>query len=121
MGNKMNYVRLFVALLLLTAGLAHMTAGPPYQYWRTYYTDSSKTVECGYANVACGGTTYSGCWTAYHDDEFVAYCGGSGSDCEEYKESSECADNFDNDSPYDGQIDMEDPSCWPCYSRFETF
>ena len=52
MKSKMNYVRLFVALLLLAAATTQILAMPEYQYWRTYYTDSSKTVECGYANVA---------------------------------------------------------------------
>ena len=118
MKNKMNYVRLLVALLLLTAAVTQLFAMPEYQYWRTYYTNASKTTECGYANVACNGTQYSGCFTSpYYDDEFIAYCGSSGSDCEEAKVFTQCDDNFNNDS--DGHIDMADQGCWPCYSTFE--
>jgi hypothetical protein len=119
METKMKYIRLFVALLLLSAGLAHLTAGPPYQYWRTYYTDATRTVECGYANVACNGTTYSGCFTSeYYADEFMAYCGSNGSDCELAKVGTECADYFDNDE--DSYTDQGDQACWPCYATHES-
>ena len=119
MATKLKYVRFIVALGLLAVGLVNVSAMPEYQYWRTYYTTAAKTTECGYANVACNGTQYSGCFTSpYYTDEFIAYCGSSGSDCEDAKVGSECDDNFNNGG-HPG-IDMGDPNCWPCYSRFET-
>ena len=114
---QLKYARLLIALLLLAAGLVQLTASPATTYWRTYYTDASKTVECGYADVACNGTHYSGCWTSYYTDEILGTCGGSGSDCDEAKVGSECADHFDNDG--DGKIDGSDSGCVPCYARFE--
>lgn len=110
-------LRPLFALVLLAAGVVQLVASPPYQYWRTYYTDASKTVECGYADVSCSGTHYSGCWTAHHNDEYLAACGSGGGACDDAKIGSECADNFDNDGV--GGADLDDADCQPCLARFE--
>jgi hypothetical protein len=50
-------------------------ACPPNEVETTYYTDASKTVECGYRIISCGCHVYSeGCHTAYStSDSFPCY------------------------------------------------
>lgn len=51
----------------LTFALApRANACPPNEVDTTYYTDASKTVECGYRIISCSCHVYSeGCHTAY--------------------------------------------------------
>ena len=99
------WVILIVIVLLFGTNMS--IAMPPYQFWRTYYTDATKTVECGYANHACNGTTYSGCRTEYYVDEIIARCGGN-DDCV-IPDNTNCRDGIDND--HDGKTDWSDPGC----------
>jgi hypothetical protein len=52
------------SLTVMLASPAH--ACPPNEVETTYYTDASKTVECGYRIISCNCHVYSeGCHTAY--------------------------------------------------------
>jgi len=50
-------------------------ACPPNEVETTYYTDASKTVECGYRIISCSCQVYSeGCRTAFYDtDSYPCY------------------------------------------------
>jgi len=39
-----------------------------------YYTDATKSVECGYKIVYCCGIQRSGCVTSYFDTYFLGTC-----------------------------------------------
>ncbi len=99
---------LVVGLLVVLCGVGtSIVAAPPHQIWRTYYTDSTKTVECGYMNQHCSGTTYSGCWTQWYTDEIMGRCGGN-DDCV-IPDNTNCRDGLDNNG--DGLVDWSDPAC----------
>jgi hypothetical protein len=61
-----------VALALILIGFALATPAPtnacPSQEVETYYyTDASKTVQCGYRLVYCCGIYSEGCVTSFYD------------------------------------------------------
>jgi hypothetical protein len=96
----MKTVRATVVLLILAFGIFDLAAGNPWQYERTYFTDASKTTECGHKSAWCAGSTSTGCNTIYYETEYVWPCGGTAT----------CEDNADNDG--DGMIDFGDASCF---------
>ena len=70
--------RIHVALLLVTMILLLVVspAPPPacansFCLWRTrvyFYTDATKTTQCGFSNYSCGGRfTHTGCYTDYYE------------------------------------------------------
>lgn len=64
MSNRTRTIVLF-ALLMLAA--TSMMAAPDHDIEYTYYTDATKTVECGYRILFCGGGTWSsGCRTSWY-------------------------------------------------------
>ena len=117
---KKTIVRIAVVLTLVALSL-YLTAGSPYQYTRTYYTNASKTTPCGETQVTCSGSQHWGCYSAYHDDIYDAPCGtggGGGDDgsCN-LTLSGQCTDGIDNDN--DHRMDWEDPQC-TCGSAWEV-
>ncbi len=68
-----------VALALALTGLAlavpsTTNACPPHEIETTYYTDASKTVECGWKIITCGcGVYQEGCVTSYYT-RFTSAC-----------------------------------------------
>lgn len=95
----MKTVRAAVVLLILAFGIFDLAAGNPWEYERTYYTDATKTTECGHKSTWCNGSITTGTVTSYYDTEYIWPCyGGS------------CTDNIDND--IDGMTDFGDPSCF---------
>ena len=68
----LRYRVLAVALALVLTGFALATPAPisacPTQEVETiYYTDASKTVECGFRLIYCCGSYQTGCVTPYYD------------------------------------------------------
>lgn len=66
-----NRTRILVLFALLLVGATSMMAAPDHDIEWTYYTDSSKTEECGWKILTCGGGVYgAGCrtpwYTIYH-------------------------------------------------------
>ena len=106
-------VRIALAVVLLCTGLYNLAASPPYEYDRQYYTDATKTVECGYKLVFCDYSYATGCRTAYYEDTYLGPCGGGGGGG-----TGECNDWYDNDG--DGKIDMADPGCSSGYDTSES-
>lgn len=63
-----NRARILVLFALLLVGATSMMAAPDHDIEWTYYTDASKTEECGWKILTCGGGVYSGgCRTAWYD------------------------------------------------------
>lgn len=116
---KKPILRIALALTLLAGVSMYLTAGSPYQYTRTYYTDASKTTPCGETMVTCSGSQHWGCYSSYHDDIYDAPCGGSGGgggNCRDTL-SGQCTDGIDND--LDGKWDWDDDDC-TCGSSWES-
>jgi len=68
-------IRLFVLMLMLTAGAVSLVAAPDHGFYYTYYTDDTLTVECGYYYYTCFGSPHrSGCVTPYYDYEDWGPC-----------------------------------------------
>ena len=69
---------LAVAFALVLTGFAlapATTYACPSQGSETdYYTDATKSVECGYRIVYCCGIQQSGCVTPYYDRYLFDYC-----------------------------------------------
>ena len=95
----MKTARVTVVLLVLALGIFELAAGNPWEYERWYYTDATKTTQCGYKSVWCNGSYATGCVTSYHNTEYIWPCGGGS-----------CEDGYDND--HDGMTDYGDPSCF---------
>lgn len=106
---KKAIVRTVLMLTLLAVSL-YLMAGSPYQYTRFYYTDASRTTQCGETMVTCSNSYHEGCRTNYYEDVYDAPCGGTstGGGCT-FTIVGECADGIDNDR--DGKVDRDDPKC----------
>jgi hypothetical protein len=61
-----NRVRVLVLFALLLVGVTSMMALPDHEIEYTYYTDATKTVECGWRIISCSGVYSSGCRTAFY-------------------------------------------------------
>lgn len=66
-----NRTRILVLIALLAVGATSLVAAPDHDIEYTYYTDATKTEECGYRIIFCfGGSASGGCrtiwYTIYH-------------------------------------------------------
>ncbi|HYH08938.1 MAG TPA: hypothetical protein VEK11_17935 [Thermoanaerobaculia bacterium] len=59
-------IRMFVLLALVLVGATSMMALPDHEIEYTYYTDASKTEECGWRIISCSGVYSGGCRTAFY-------------------------------------------------------
>jgi hypothetical protein len=112
-------IRRIVLLLALLSLSLYLVAGSPYQYTRYYYTDASRTVQCGEKTVTCTGSTHQGCYSSYYEDIYDAPCwtgGGTGGGGCTFTIVGGCSDGIDNDG--DGYMDRSDPQC-TCNSTSE--
>lgn len=63
-----NRARVIVLFALLLVGVTSMMAAPDHDIEYIYYTDATKTVECGWRYLSCHGGVWSdGCRTAWYD------------------------------------------------------
>ena len=63
-----NRTRIFVLFAMLLMAATSMMAAPDHDIEYFYYTDASKTEQCGYRILFCGGGQYSeGCRTSFYD------------------------------------------------------
>lgn len=71
--RRVRVVLLFVTILLLwvTPTAAPTTCANSFCLWRArvyFYTDASKTTQCGFSNYSCAGNfTHTGCYTDFYE------------------------------------------------------
>jgi hypothetical protein len=63
----MARIRIAGLALLVLLGVSSLMAMPDHETEFDYYTDATKTVECGYKFVTCHGIIRSGCQTQWYD------------------------------------------------------
>ena len=79
MTNGRMVRRMVLLGLLITVGIVATVYAQPLRESTTfYYTDSTKTVQCGDREIFCDGLiVYSGCYTAYRTIFYGEYCPGN--------------------------------------------
>jgi hypothetical protein len=85
---------------LVVVGVGSIAASPTEEKEFWYYTDASKTDNCGYRFQFCSGSRWYGCETAYVDEYVLGSCGGSGGGT---LSPWECRNGLDDD--HDGWVD----------------